>query len=256
MANKNARNIAKRRALRELYEKGKPVRFNADGINTGDPSDDDIVIMVIPPNPAQRDEAIREAQAARAVAILGAKDPDTPDHKTARMFVADMSRDDLAEYVAGMDDAKRKQEAQRRVLANAEWEDYDELRDAMRRWEEAGYPETEEWFPLMKRDRDFGAQVSNEMRGLYESDLESLKMQSRDQLEKRALDRRFEVIGTGSFMKVFESSMLFFACRDDENHDELFFEAATEIDQYPEFVSEALTDTLHSFITEVDEAKN
>lgn len=256
MANKNGRNIAKRKALRALYEKGKEVRFGPTGLNTGDPAPDDIVIMVVPPNPAQRDEAIREAQAARAVALLKAKDPETAEHKTATVFVADMSIDELVEYVLALDEPKRQQEAQRRVLAKDEWKDFDELRDAMRRWEEADFPETEEWAPLAKRDKDFGKQVNDEMRELYDSEFEATKMQPRPELERKAFERRVEVIGTGAFMKVFEEMMLYFACREEEDHDELFFETSAEIRTYPEHVEAALTDAFHSFINDLDDAKN
>lgn len=256
MANKAARNIQKRKALRALYEKGKEVRFGPKGLNTGDPDPADIVIMVVPPNPAQRDESIREAQAARAVALLQTKDVDTQEYKTAKVFVADMGDQELHEYVLGLDEAKRQQEAQRRVMAKDEWKDFDELRDAMRRWEDLDFPETEEWTPLAKRDKDFGKQVNAEMRELYETDLQALAMQPRPELERKAFDRRCEVIGTGAFMKVFEEMMLFFACREEEDHDELFFENSNEIRTYPEHVETALTECLHSFITELDESKN
>jgi hypothetical protein len=79
VSNTRKSNIAKRRKLEELFARGTEVRFNSDGVNRGDPKDDDLVVWVTPPSPLQREQAVRDAQADRARLMLRIKrDPIPP----------------------------------------------------------------------------------------------------------------------------------------------------------------------------------
>ena len=137
------------------------------GVNTGDPTDDDIVVFVTPPSPLQREYAIREAQASRAVALLNArKNADDPASAVSHSFIAEMTDEELVEYLVAMSENDRQGEATRQVLGETEWEDFDALRDAMRQYEEEGSPEDDpKWEALLERDRSFGDQVGAAGRG-------------------------------------------------------------------------------------------
>ena len=50
--------------------------------------------------------------------------------------------------------------------------------------------------------------------------------------------------------------MLFYSCRDDEDHNELFFEDVKEMRSFPEELIRTLADSLSEFISQVAEAKN
>lgn len=264
MAGARTTNIQKRRRLQALYEKGKDLRFNsADGqpvIKTEDdePLDTDIVVYVCPPSPLQREMAIREAQGQRARVMLEAREQhDSNGHMVARNFLVNLDMDALIDYVLDIDETERTQKARREVLLEKEWEDFNTLRDTMRQFEEAGSPyDDPEWKAFLERDRKFGDQVYEKMNEIRIADREGLALMPRPELEKRALDKRIEQSGTSIFMKFYEEWMLFYACRDGDDHTMTFFEDVEDMRSMPEEVQEALQDTLNSFITDSAEAKN
>lgn len=257
------RSIKKRRRLQELYARGREVRFTADSVQDG-PFEESlgedaeaVAMWICPPSPLQREQALRDAQAARQRALLRArKDEDSLESAAARSFIAGLSDDQLHEYLLSLDQADRFQEAQRVVLKDDEWSDFTELQDAMRQWEEAGKPEGDEWTPLLERDTEFGKQVAAESDRLRDSALESLKAVPRPEKEKRAFDKRIELEASSAFMEHYEWAMMFYGCRDDEDHNELFFEDIDEMRSQDERIQKVIGDILGTFITDTREAKN
>lgn len=274
-------NIQKRRRLSELYARGVEAHFNPDGcasfdpketvedeggksvykILAGDedfvPTDDDIVVWVTPPSPLQREQAMREAQAARSRALLAARrDEASADAANTRAFVANMGYETLIDYVLSADEQERRERAQREVLSREEWKDFSQLQDAMRQWDEAGNPRTEEWQPLLDKDIEFGQQVNKEVKYYREADREALAMMPREEIEKRAFEKRIELIGSQAFVQEYERQMVFYAARDDEDKALLFFEDVEDFMSQDERVHELLSDTLATFIEDPAEAKN
>lgn len=259
---KNTRNIKARRRLADLYVKGSELRFGPDGVRTGPfeepPGDDEVALWIQPPSPLQREQSLREAQAVRARAVLAAKrDKDSEEHLTAQVFVADMSDEALIEYLITINEEDRQQEAMREVLKREEWEDFTQLQDSMRQWEEAGSPEDDpEWEPLLERDRVYGEQVRVRSQELRDAAREAMQLMPRAEIERRAIDRRIELVGSQEFIREYELQMVFYACRDWEDHHELFFETAREVAELPDMVQEELGQALTVFINEVRDAKN
>lgn len=250
--------IQKRKRLQALFERGDYVRFNDEGLNSGDDTPDDIRIWVGPPSPLQREMAIREAQGARSRAMLEARsEENSSQYLNARAFLASLDMDALVDYVMDLDDADRYGRARREVLMEKEWDDFNSLRDAMRQYEEAGSPEDDpEWTALLARDKFFADQVQEVFDRLRAGDQEGLLLQPRDTLEKKALEKRVDQAGGTVFMKMYEDWMLFYACRDDEDHTQQFFEDVADLKSMPEQVQEALASRLADFINEAAEAKN
>jgi hypothetical protein len=252
--------IQKRKRLEALYARGEYVCFGPNGVKPKDaePAEDDIRIWVGPPSPLQREMSIREATASRNRAVLNAKRNDADSFiVNASVFVAGLADEDLIEYILDLDDADRLSRARREVLLQKEWEDFNALRDAMRQFEEAGEPrEDPEWAPLLERDQQFGQAVDAEYNTLREGDREGMKLIPRHEQEKRAIDKRVEQQGSALFMKTYEDSMLWYACRDDEDHSVLFFDAVPDLRSMPEEVQEALANMLATYINEAAEAKN
>lgn len=251
-------NIAKRKRLSALFERGDYVRFNQNGVNTGDETPDDIKVWVGPPSPLQREMAIREAQAVRSRAMLEARnEAQSSQYLNARAFLANLDLDALVDYVIDLDDTDRYTKARREVLLEKEWEDFNALRDTMRQYEEAGSPENDpEWQHFIARDTLFGDQVQEVFERLRDGDREGLLLQSRGNLEKKALEKRIDSSGGTVFMKTYEDWMLFYACRDDEDRSVLFFESVDDMKSMPEEVQEALSESLAQHINEAAEAKN
>lgn len=252
-------NIEKRRRLSELYVEGDEVRFNKNGVvgqNDVEPSDLDVVIWVQPPNPLQREEAVRAAQSARSRAMLAVKDEETRNYLEAEEFVSDLSREDMENYLVDAQTRDVRQRAMRDVLSREEWEDFTVLQDSMREWEEAGFPEGEEWEPLIRRDEEYGNQIKERVKEIIEDTREGLKLIGDEELRRRAKKRFAESLGNEAFMQAYERHMLFYGCRDDEDHELLFFSEVNELQQQPEFVQVALANKLAEYISEPAEAKN
>lgn len=250
-------NIAKRRKLSELFERGTEVRFNADGVNTGEPTPDDITVFVRPPNPFERDMALREAAACRARAVLAARrrpDEDA-DSITSIAAISNLSTDDLIDYLITQKEGDTLAEGQRRVLAEEEWKDFDQLRDSVRQWSEAGYPEDDHWLPIIERDNEFGRQVRAAADAVRDAAREAYRLVSREKLEEQAFEKRIDVLGNQAFMKAYQENMLFYACKDEDKKTQ-FFETVQEILEAPEEVQEALANTLSSFLNSPGDAKN
>jgi hypothetical protein len=279
------RNIEARRKLSDLYARGAAMRFGPDPAQSGEdfpeviykiapkgnkgqfPDDepcpeDWIEIWVQPPSPDQRDMALRDAQAARARAILNTKrDEKSEEHLTSKAFLAEMSLPTLVDYVLMTKVEERHSEAIRDVLADDQWKDFSELQDAMRQFDEAladnpDAADDPEWAGLLARDEEYGAQVIARENELIEAGRESYAMLPREELERRALDQRGELVGSQRFMNEYELQMMFYAIRDPESHGELFFETARELAKEDEDFRAAAGAALSPFISDGGQAKN
>lgn len=256
--------IEKRKRLEALFDRGGYVPLNADSdgrpIIVGPEAEslDDMKIWVSPPSPLQREMAVREAQAHRARLMIEArKSEDSPSWLTIRAFIASLGTDELIDYVLNLDEGEYVSQARRDVLQQKDWDDFNALRDAMRQYEEAGSPADDpEWEPLLERDREFGRQVDARTDEIREDARDGYKLMPRAKVEEKAIDKRIEQAGSAAFVNAYEEWMLFYACRDDEDHSALYFESKDEIKSLPQEVQDALALKLTTFITNASEAKN
>lgn len=261
--------IAARKKLGALYAKGIYVRFGEDGPRYGEekngsfPEDDvlgedEIEIWVAPPNPHQREMAMREAQASRARSLLRVKnDENSEEYLTTKAYLADMEVDTLIQYLVIATSDERSSAAIREVLALDEWENIDELRDAMAQYEESGAdPSDEEYASLLAADYRYGKQVGEVEARLAEEERISLEVLGRDELEKRAMERRSEIVGSQAFIYEYERQMKFYSVREPGNHNTLFFDSAKELTEQEDVIQEAIAVALGKFIKDGSEAKN
>lgn len=255
--------IQRRERLEKLFDKGRYVYFTADddgGVvihSKEEATDTDLRIWVCPPNPLQREQVVREAQAARARAVVTGKDPNSNEWITIKAFISQLSDDGLVDFIMDLDEQERLSEARRETLKEKEWEDFNDLRDAMRQYEEAGSPSDDpEWKSLLDRDAEFGRQVFKRGDELREAAMEANKLIPRAKLEERAFGKRVEQAGSAAFMRDYEMWTLFYGCRDDVDHSELYFLDPADLKAQPEDLQDALGAMLASFVTEAAEAKN
>lgn len=278
--------ITARKKLSALFSRGCAVRFTRDGVQIaqheeppgsgtfvftdedGELPEDGVELWVAPPNPHHREMSLREAQASRARALLRVKNnPESEEYLTVRAYLVDLSLDDLIEYLLMSDSDARLNEAMRLVLAQKEWENFDELRDAMRQYQEAvdRYDETgegedprdaEEWTDLLAADARYAVQVGEQDEELAEAARAGLRMVGRDELERRAADKRAEIAGSQAFMAEYEDQMRFYSTRTPEDHNRLFFESVQEMREADQIVQNGIREALRMFITDGTEAKN
>lgn len=278
--------IKARRLLSDLFKQGVEVRFfkGPDGdmvgkigpFNSEDghsiTADDATVRMFIrPADPVQRDMALRSAQAKRAAALVRAKRNDeSEEHLTIMAFLADMDDATLIDYVVIGDTSQRMADAEREVLSHKEWEDMTAYQDSMKTFDdlrEAGKAETfegdnadpglaKDYETLMELDEKYRTQVGDRERQLQIAQRETLHFLDRARIERRALDKRAELVGSQAFMAEYERQMLFYAVRDPDNIDTLFFDHPDELAAQPPLVQETINEALLPFITEAGEAKN
>lgn len=277
-----AKNIKARRMLSDLYKSGVEVRFGrgpdgrpeskiapkGEGYFVDDdgkpipPAPGQIQVWVQSPSPLQREMAMRDAQAARARALVKAKrDENSEEHLTIMAFLADMSDDTLVDYLITQGQQDRRAEAQREVMSDDEWKDMTALQDAMRQYEEdprsdEELKDDEEYQALMELDKRFGEQVHEKERVILDAERQSLEMRDRSDLERKALERRADIVGTQAFMFEYEKQMLFYSVRDFEDNGILFFESARELAEADDHVRETFQDAMVPFISDASEAKN
>ena len=265
-------NIKARRLLSDLYKTGVEVRFSKekpegeigpfldDNGRRIPPRDDEVAMFVSPPDPVQREMAMRAAQAKRAASLVRAKrNEDSEEHLTIMAFLADMSQETLIDYVIIGDAATRRNEAEREVLALEEWKDMTAYQDAMREFLDKDPEElegNEEYEALMELDEKFGRQVAEREVELAEAQREALRYVDRAHLERQALDKRSEMVGSQAFMAEYERQMTYYSVRDVDNHNELFFESPIELAAQPDPVREKINEALLPFISDGAEAKN
>jgi hypothetical protein len=271
-----ATSIKQRRKLSDLYKQGVEVRFEIDP-ETGKPvgkigpfensegkykpaEDDTISLYVRPPSPLQREMALRDGQAARARALINAKrNQDSEEYLTIIAFLADMSDETLVDYLLVNDIQERQQDAMRDVLSRDEWKDMTDYQDAMRQFGEMSEEElegNEEYAAMLELDKKFSDEVSVRLAELTDAQRDALRMMNRDTLEKRALDKRSEMVGSQAFINEYELQMLFYSVRDPENHALLFFDSAREFAEQHEDFRVVIEEALMPFITEGGDAKN
>lgn len=271
-----ATNIKARRKLSDLFKTGVEIRFGMDP-ETGKPAgrvgpflnsrgdrlslpDDEVAMFIRPPDPLQREMAMREGQAKRARALIKAKrDEDSEEHLTIMAFLADMSDETLIDYVLMADAGERRTEAEREILSLDEWKEMSSYQDAMRQFVDVDPAElegNEEWEALAALDDKFGDQISKRERELLDAQRDVLRMLDRSQVERQALEKRAELAGSQAFMKEYELQMLFYSVRDVDNNDLLFFESARDFASQPDEVKETINEALLPFISDGTEAKN
>lgn len=270
-------NIKARRKLSDLYLRGVEVRFNPEGGKTPESGEgyfvdedgkkiplkaDEVQLWVQSPSPLQREDAMRNAQASRARALIRAKrEKDSEEHLTIMAFLADMDDPTLVEYVLMQNQRERRDEAMREVLAEEDWKDMTAYQDAIRQFEEdprdlAELEADPEYQAMMELDELFGNDVRKQEDELYRAEKQSLEMRSREDLERKALEKRAEIVGTQAFMAEYERQMLFYSVREFEDHGVLFYSSARELAEQDDKIRQALEDAMVPFISDVAEAKN
>lgn len=278
-------NIKTRRKLSDLYKTGAEARFgmgldgrpvehlpeSGEGLILGEDGQplplgpDEVQVWLQPPNPLQREMALRDAQASRAKSLVRAKrEVDSEEHLTVLAFLADMSDDQMIEYVLLQDQDERRSDAIREVLGEEEWKDITALQDALRQYDESGMTMEElladpEYMALMEEDAKFGEQVTKRSSEIMDAQREALVMQlqaNRAAIEKKAIARRAELVGTQAFMAEYERQMMFYAVRDFDDNGTLFFESAREMAASAEQVLTLFQAGLAGFISDSTEAKN
>lgn len=270
-----ATNIKSRRKLSDLYKRGVEVRFGpgdggeptgkvgpfVDSDGSPEPLPEDwVACWVQPPSPLQREQALRDAQAARARSLVRAKrDENSEEHLTAMAFLMEMTDETLIDYVLVSDMESRRQDAMREVLAEDEWKDITTYQEAFRQFDEMDeedLKDNDEYKAMLEVDAKFGTQIADRERELYEAAYEALKMQGRPTVEKRALEKRSEIAASQVFMAEYERQMMFYSVRDIDDHGVLFFESARECAEQEDGVREIFAEALEQFISDVGEAKN
>jgi len=275
-------NIKARRLLSDLYRRGVEVRFGrgpdgkphgsvapkGDGYFVDDedkpipPEPGEIQMWIQSPSPLQREMAMRDAQAARARALVRAKrDENSEEHLTIMAFLADMSDETLIDYVLIQGQSERQSTAIREVLGEDEWKEMTSYQDALRQFEEdeRSLEELEqdpEHQALMELDLKFGDQVGKRERELEDAERAVLQLRLRGDVERKALEKRAELVGTQAFMAEYERQMLFYSVRDFEDNGALFFESARQLAEADDQIRTTIQDAMVPFISDATEAKN
>lgn len=279
---RTAPNIKQRRLLSDLFKEGTEIRFGGKYGKAGKigpfveeatgrkiPLDEDteVSMYVCPPDPVQREMSLRAANAKRAKALMLTKrDEESEEYLTAMAFLVDMDQETLIDYVLIGGIPSRRAEAEREVLALEEWKDMTALQDAMREYGEKSEEELAllqddpEFKALMEADERYGDQIAERENQLEDAARDVLKMvaksQGREELERKALERRSELVANQAYLHEYERQMRFYAVRDSDRIDLLFYESPEDLAAAPDQIQDLIMEALLPYISEEGEAKN
>lgn len=268
--------IEQRRALDDLFMEGEEVRFGRDP-ETKEPwakvgpfrDDHDerippepgtICMFVRPPNPVQREEAMRNANARRARALVKTqRDKDSEEHLTSMAYLVDMSDETLVDYVIMAKTAERTAEAERDVLSREEWKEMTSYQDAARQFAEMTPEQLEndpEWAAFSELEERYSRQIAERELQIQDAERSILTSIPRERVEEQALKKRSEFIGSQAFLNEYQRWMNYYSAREFDDSTLLFF---TNVDDWAtahETIKEAVAEAMEPFITDGAEAKN
>lgn len=268
--------IKARRRLDDLFKMGVEIRFGGrygegelppqgkDGFYDEDgkpvPLDEscEVAMWIQPPNPMQRDMALRNANAARSRAALAGRKEDSTEYLAALEFIDSMTEATLYDYVLIGEVDKRQQDAVREVLAEEEWSDITELQESLRIFEEEGRPEDDPEVVLVReRENELQAQVQKREHELWEAAHDVLQMKGPEAARKQAIEHHVDLQTSRAFMVEYERQMTWFSVRDPENHGVQFFESPMELASQPDPILALIRTAIDTrFIKDGSEAKN
>jgi len=254
-----ATRIERRKKLSQLFERGRYIHFSEDGkVVPAEEGQWSERVWIASPNPLQRDSAMREGAAARARVELDSRDAtDSPEWLAVRAFVSALDKVNLIEFLLNSKAGDRLNEARRDVLREDEWDNFNQLRDAMRQFEESGAERDDpEWASLIERDIEFARQVTDRADQIRVTAQEAYELMPSAELEKEAIALRVDNAGASAFVVAYENWMMYYSVREPEDHDTLMFDEVTEFQSMPRVFQNAVANVLSEFIDESSEAKN
>lgn len=268
--------IEQRRALDDLYMEGVEVRFGKDpetekpvgkiGPFLGEdgeripPAKGETCVFVRPPNPVQREEAMRQANARRARALVKTqRDKDSEEHLTSMAYLVDMSDVILIDYVLMTKSAERSQEAERDVLAREEWKEMTSYQDAARQFAEMTPEELEkdpEWAAFSELEERYSTQIQERELQIEDAERDILQRVGREKVEEQALKKRAEYVGYQAFLNEYQRWMNYYAAREFEDSTLLFFANVDDWATAHNDIKEKLAEAMEPFIQDGSEVKN
>lgn len=268
--------IEQRRALDDLYMEGVEVRFWKDpetkkpdaaiGPFEGEdgerilPAKGVTCVFVRPPNPVQREEAMRNANAKRARALVKTqRDKDSEEHLTSLAYLVDMSEEALVDYVIMAKTGERAADAERDVLSREEWKEMTTYQDAARQFAQMTPEQLEndpEWAAFSELEERYSQQIHERELQLEDADRDILQRVPRDKVEEQALKKRAEFVGSQAFLNEYQRWMNYYAAREVDDTSLLFFANVDDYATAHEAIKDKLVEAMDPFIGDGSEAKN
>lgn len=268
--------IEQRRALEDLYMKGVEVRFGKDpesdepwqkiGPFEGEdgertrPGEGVTCLWVQPPNPVQREECMRNANAKRARALVRTqREKDSEEYLTSLAYLVDMSVETLIDYVIAAKIGERTADAERFVISQEEWKDMTSYQDAARQFAQMTPEELEadpDWEAFSEMEERYSQQIAKRTLEMEDAERDALTKLPRDLVEEQALKKRAEFVGSQAYLGEYQRWMNHYSVREYDNKDLTFYAHVEEWSSAPEPVKEICAEALEPFISDGSEAKN
>lgn len=230
------------------------------------------------PTPGQRDEAVSRAKAKQMRVKRLYRDKDGDDYQSILAVVENLSPEEIAEKLVEFDAADLRQKAYNEVLygdLGSDWsekglsyvdliggiqarmEEIQKINDeAPSDEEKIQYHLDEELTGLMQEREKFEAEVKEIADAAVQERIEELSIKSHEELINRFCNRSIELEANMAWFQDYRVNMLYLACRTPEDHDQLYFEDRSQIEELPYYISIRLHDELDRIDRGVGELKN
>lgn len=266
--------VKSRPHLRDLYGEGQEITvkvWHADELQ-------EIPIWLRRPNPIDQQEAQRKGRGARARTKNRLREGD--ERMALEQEVGDLAKLGVCEQLIDFSKAEFEAAAQNDVLySDAVGDDWSEegkdlhavTEGYQARWleivalneeheaEETELVKPEEDVELQKLQdviSDFENQIKKRTLELIESETTTLMKLKRSTLNKQLIDKNIEVEADLEFYQEYQLAMLYFSCRDPEDHTASYFQSPREILEYPQMVRTQLTTAYEAQEMGVENIKN
>lgn len=273
-----AKKVAKRPHLKDLFRTGKLISI-AGTLEDGTAAESEIWIQK--PQAWQNDEASTMARAKQARRRAKFRNPEADEYQVFSGNVDELSKEEVLVELLRIENQKLHQQAYQEVLHDSDnpdkpkWgeggQDYVDLLEAVQqryneiREHNAGIDDTElgikletdeELIRLNAQMDEFQAEVKAKLDVLLRAQETSLKKLSVEVLRKKLLDKLIDMDVNLHYYQEYRMQMLFYACRDPDDHSQPYFEEIGEIWELPELVRSKLFAEYDAIDQGIDDLKN
>ena len=255
--------MPKRKKLSDLYVVGREAKI-ADG------QGNEVTVWVQRLSPVEHEAAMRKAGAVRSRRLAEYRDPDSDEHQTTLMELAEYAtKEVLVDLIAIDEIAEKRLSTEAELSAEEEWADDDYLQGLYDLWlgdEDEGVeglkdvyaadPEDTEAVRVFDELKRFEGQVSKRLDGEIERLTADYMAKSQEKLVELAIEKYLERKANEDFINEFETQQLIRAVREPHDHSIPHFASREEYTHCDPRVKDQLTGIFGMVTLEVMEGKD
>lgn len=217
-----------RKSLEDLYEVGKEYDISPHG-------DGSAIVYIRKLGPIHQNEAIRKANADRAVVKAIVKDKSDPRYMAFLAEASEIERDSKIEQLAQTDVAEERMKIEQELSFSDDWGGEEELQGLVDSWENGLLEEwlkgegerSEESEKVFARIQEFNDSVANKMEARLKQAKTKYEVLDDDQLDLKIVEASIEYEASMTWMRTFRMNQILYGVFNQER--ETLFESQDDV---------------------------